>query len=31
MPQKTVEEFQQEREQLNETVMKYADLTIKRF
>jgi len=31
MPQKTVEEFRQEREQLNATVMKYADLTIKRF
>ena len=28
---KTVAEFQQEREQLNETVMKYADLTIRRF
>jgi len=28
---KTVAEFSQEREQLNELVMKYADLTIKRF
>ena len=28
---KTVAEFRQEREQLNETVMRYADLTIKRF
>jgi len=31
MPQKTVEQFRQERERLNELVMKYADLTIKRF
>jgi AhpD family alkylhydroperoxidase len=28
---KTVAEFRQEREQLNEIVMKYADLTIRRF
>jgi AhpD family alkylhydroperoxidase len=28
---KTLAEFRQEREQLNEIVMKYADLTIKRF
>ena len=28
---KTVAEFSQEREQLNELVMKHADLTIKRF
>jgi len=27
----TVDEFQRERKQLNDTVMKYADLTIKRF
>jgi AhpD family alkylhydroperoxidase len=31
MPQKSVEQFRQEREALNELVMKYADLTIKRF
>lgn len=28
---KTVAEFREEREQLNEVVMRYADLTIKRF
>ena len=31
MPRKSIAEFQKEREELNEVVMKYGDLGIKRF
>ena len=31
MPENTIENFQQERERLNEVVMKYAQLEMKRF
>ena len=31
MPRSATEQFAQQREELNEAVMKYADLTIKRF
>ena len=31
MPERRIEQFQAEREQLNELVMQYADLSVKRF